>query len=165
MRFPLLISVICLATVFGIGVYVTNFPEYMGSDPSTCNNCHVMDAAYEGWYYGSHRQGTTCIDCHAPHEVIPKYYIKAKSGMRDVLHFSLGWIPEPLRATHETDEIIQQNCIRCHTAAVAQIGDTKTGGGRYCFDCHRTVAHGPRGLSLAPYQDTGLYPTPLLEEK
>jgi cytochrome c nitrite reductase small subunit len=27
-------------------------------------------------------------------------------------------------------------------------------GERYCFDCHRDVAHGERGLSLLPYQDT-----------
>jgi cytochrome c nitrite reductase small subunit len=25
-------------------------------------------------------------------------------------------------------------------------------GDRYCFECHRTVAHGERGISLLPYQ-------------
>jgi hypothetical protein len=24
---------------------------------------------------------------------------------------------------------------------------------RYCFDCHRTTAHGEGGISLLPYQD------------
>ena len=24
---------------------------------------------------------------------------------------------------------------------------------RYCFDCHRYVSHGERGISLLPYQD------------
>jgi cytochrome c nitrite reductase small subunit len=23
---------------------------------------------------------------------------------------------------------------------------------RYCFECHRSVAHGERGISLLPYQ-------------
>jgi cytochrome c nitrite reductase small subunit len=23
---------------------------------------------------------------------------------------------------------------------------------RYCFDCHRSAAHGQRGISLLPYQ-------------
>jgi len=28
---------------------------------------------------------------------------------------------------------------------------------RYCWSCHRSVAHGERGYSLLPYQDMEVY--------
>ena len=37
------------------------------------------------------------------------------------------------------------------------VKDPKSEGGRYCFECHRSVAHGQRGISILPYQDKGLY--------
>jgi cytochrome c nitrite reductase small subunit len=27
--------------------------------------------------------------------------------------------------------------------------------GRFCFECHRSAAHGERGVSVLPYQDKG----------
>jgi cytochrome c nitrite reductase small subunit len=37
------------------------------------------------------------------------------------------------------------------------IADGQKDAGRYCFECHRGVAHGERGVSILPYQDTGMY--------
>lgn len=84
--------------------------------------------------------------------------------MNHVTMFSLGNIPEPLRAKPETDRIIQADCLRCHAETVSQVADgvmdpAKTGD-RYCFDCHRALAHGERGISILPYQDKGLYLSP-----
>ena len=48
MKIPLIIGIIALAVVLGVGMVTTEFTTYLGDDPTTCNNCHVMDAVYEG---------------------------------------------------------------------------------------------------------------------
>jgi cytochrome c nitrite reductase small subunit len=112
-----------------------------------------MDAAYEGWYHGGHRNWAACADCHTPHAFVPKYLVKAQSGLRHVSAFTLGHIPDAIRAIESSRAIIQDNCLRCHAETVAAVGDGQMDAGRNCVDCHRSVAHGPRGVSLLPYQD------------
>jgi cytochrome c nitrite reductase small subunit len=147
------IVVLALAAVLGVGLYVTDFTAYMGNNPATCNNCHVMDAVYESWFHGGHKQWAACGDCHTPHALIPKYIIKAESGYHHVTAFTFGNIPTAIRAKEKSKAIIQENCIRCHTATVADIMDDPMPLDRNCFECHRSVAHGERGISLLPYQD------------
>jgi len=153
MKWSLLLGGLALLVVVGFGLYVSDFTVYLGDNPTTCNNCHVMDSVYEGWFHGGHRQAATCNDCHTPHAFIPKYLVKARSGFNHVTAFTFGHVPEPLRAKPSTDAIIQDNCVRCHTETVSMIADGQPDSGRFCFDCHRTVAHGERGISLLPYQD------------
>jgi len=157
MKLPLFVGLAALLVILLLGMDVTEFTTYLGNDPTTCNNCHVMDAVYEGWYHGAHQRAATCVDCHTPHDLIPKYWVKATSGMNHVYHFTFGTIPEPIRAKEETRRIAQENCIRCHAATVEAIADGQMDSGRYCFECHRTVAHGERGISILPFQDTGTY--------
>ena len=161
LRIPLIVGALAALVVLGIGMYVTDFTVYLGNDPTTCNNCHVMDAVYEGWYHAGHQPWATCVDCHTPHNIVLKYLYKGKSGMNHVFMFSTGQIPEPLRAIPETQKIVQANCVRCHEETVSMVADgvedPKASGGRYCFECHRTVAHGQRGISILPYQDKGMY--------
>ena len=166
MKLPLVVGIIALIIVLGVGIYSTEFLTYLGNDPTTCNNCHVMDGVYEGWYHAGHGQAALCVDCHAPHAFIPKYWTKMVSGANDVFHFTFDLIPEPLRAREHTRVIIQNNCIRCHSETVSLIGDGMPDAGRFCFDCHRTVAHGERGITIMPYQDKSIYePSILAEEK
>ena len=153
MKLPIIVGVVALIVVLGTFLYVSNFTVYLGDDPTTCNNCHVMDAVYEGWFHGGHRPWTTCNDCHTPHEFIPKYLVKAQSGFNHVSAFTIGHLPEPLRAKPHTKEIIQENCLRCHGETVANVADGQMDSERYCFECHRDVAHGQRGISILPYQD------------
>jgi len=152
MKLPLIIGLIALAAVLGVGMYVTDFTAYLGNNPSTCNNCHVMDAVYESWVHGGHREWATCADCHTPHEFFAKYWIKALSGYHHVTAFSFGNIPTAIRAKEESSQIVQENCIRCHQETVSLLLDNDMEMGRYCFDCHRSVPHGERGISLLPYQ-------------
>jgi cytochrome c nitrite reductase small subunit len=112
-----------------------------------------MDAAYEGWYHGGHKLWAECNDCHTPHDLIPKYFVKARSGFNHVTAFTLGEIPNAIRAKESSREIIQENCIRCHSETVSNIADGQMDAERYCFECHRDVAHGERGRSILPYQD------------
>lgn len=148
----LIISIAALLVVAGVGAYVTNFTAYMGSNPTTCNNCHVMDAAYESWYHAGHSQWAVCGDCHTPHDLIPKYAIKAYSGYRHVSAFMLGHIPDAIRAKQYSKDIIQENCIRCHEEAASVMLENVAEFDQQCYDCHRSVAHGERGISLLPYQ-------------
>jgi cytochrome c nitrite reductase small subunit len=153
MKLPLFIGVVALVAVAITGLYVTDFTAYLGNDPATCNNCHVMDAAYEGWYHAGHKAWAVCGDCHTPHSLIPKYFVKAQSGYRHVSAFVLGHLPDAIRARDSSRAIIQENCIRCHAETVSMVADGGADAGRDCFNCHRTVAHGERGVSLLPYQD------------
>jgi cytochrome c nitrite reductase small subunit len=77
--------------------------------------------------------------------------------MRDVLSFTFKTYPVAMRATQQTDQIVQANCIRCHNDTVENIVAGAQPFDRYCWDCHRAVAHGARGLSLYPYQDSEVY--------
>lgn len=158
MKLPLIIGIIALVIVLAVGMLSTEFITYLGDDPTTCNNCHVMDGVYEGWYHAGHQPWANCTDCHVPHSnFVAKYYVKAVSGFNHVRHFTFGSIPEPIRAKPATDEIIQENCIRCHSETVSAVADGQMDSGRYCFECHRSVAHGERGISILPHQDKGIY--------
>ncbi len=64
------------AIAVGIFFYVTDASAYLGRQASTCNNCHVMDAAYENWFHGGHAQETECVDCHLPHDNPADYYFE-----------------------------------------------------------------------------------------
>ncbi len=148
MKLPIFISLAALIVVLGVGLRVTNFTAYLTDDPAACNNCHVMGTVYEGWQHSRHQGVATCNDCHTPHDFIPKYLVKARSGFNHVTAFATGHIPDAIRAKEFTQTIVQENCIRCHAATVADVGESLPDAGRLCADCHRTTPHGPRGNSL-----------------
>jgi cytochrome c nitrite reductase small subunit len=83
---------------------------------------------------------------------IPKYFVKAQSGYHHVTAFIFGNIPGAIRAQEGSKEIVQENCERCHAETVATMLENPMPLDRYCFECHRSVAHGERGVSLLPYQ-------------
>jgi len=154
------IAIAAAVIALGFFVYVTDAPAYGGSAPETCANCHVMDSQYENWYHAPHEKFTECVDCHLPHENIVVYYLeKGRQGAKDVYAFTTGNIPVPIRASDKTREIIQANCIHCHEGLVEDILMGNQPFDRYCWDCHRNIAHGSRGISIVPYQDSIFYPS------
>ena len=159
MKLAIAVAIIVLAAVIGVGLYVTDFTAYLGNNPTTCNNCHVMDAVYESWYHAGHKEWAICNDCHTPHALIPKYLVKAQSGYHHVTAFVFGNIPDAIRAKPASSQVIQDNCIRCHQDTIQDIDNAPMSDGsqRYCFDCHRSTAHGERGISLLPYQHSEEY--------
>src|SRR5512135_1233636 len=113
-KLPLYAAIAAAIIAFGVFIYVTGAPAYAGTDPSTCNNCHVMDSEYENWYHAAHADSTVCVECHLPHDNAVDYWIaKGRTGMHDVYMFSTGQTPQLIRAKAETKQIIQANCIRC----------------------------------------------------
>ncbi len=159
-KYPLFIAIAAAVVALGFFVFVTDAPAYGGSAPETCANCHVMDSQYENWYHAAHEKVTECVDCHLPHDNIAVYYLeKGRQGAKDVFAFTTGNIPIAIRASLRSRSIIQQNCIRCHNDTVENIVMGAQSFDRQCWDCHRSVAHGARGISEVPYQDSSLYPT------
>lgn len=154
------IAILAAVLALGIFVFVTDAVAYGGSSAETCANCHVMDDAYENWFHAPHKNVTKCVDCHLPHENVVSYYIeKGRTGMHDVYVFSTGQAPGVFRATEHTKNIIQDNCVRCHKSTVDAVVMGPQENDRYCWECHRNVAHGARGITLLPLQDSVLYPT------
>ncbi len=144
----------------GTFIYVSGALPMLGSDPAMCANCHVMDAAYENWFHAPHGGRTKCVDCHLPHDNVVNYWAtKGYLGMRDLYLFSTGQIPDAIRAKPLTQEIVQHNCARCHEQSVAVVVTGPMANDRFCWDCHRDVAHGSPGINLAPLQDAMLYQT------
>ena len=155
----LAIGIFTLLLVGGVFIYAAKPFSYFGTQASTCNNCHVMSSPYENWFHAPHAKVTECVDCHLPHDnPINYWYEKGKTGMHDVIYFSAGLAPVMIRAKPETQVIIQANCIRCHKDTVENIVMGPQPLERHCWDCHRSVSHGQRGISLEPYQDSAIYP-------
>lgn len=155
-----IVAIVVAALAMGYFAFVTEAASYGGSAPETCANCHVMDSQYESWYHGAHENWAKCTDCHLPHDNFAVYYAeKGRQGAKDVYAFVTGDIPLAIRASDKTKGIVQENCIHCHEDSVESIVMGAQPFDRYCWDCHRDIAHTARGGSGLPYQDSSLYPT------
>lgn len=156
--FIIAFGMVAAALALGIFTWVSKAVSYAGHAPATCANCHVMDSQYENWFHAPHQAWATCADCHIPHEDFFAYWLyKGKSGAKDVYSFVTASYPPMIRANAETKEIVQENCIRCHHDTVEVMLTGAMPLDRQCWDCHRSVAHGERGLALSPYQDSEVY--------
>ena len=110
--------------------------------PEFCVKCHVMGSEYESWMHeGAHRR-KQCVDCHLPNGNEGVHYTwKAIDGLKDVLFFYSGRVPEHIALTSHGADVLQANCIRCHAAAVEFINHE-----RKCWECHRRLMHTRSGL-------------------
>lgn len=156
---PLFIAALAALIALAVFLFVTDAPAYAGTASETCANCHVMDSMYENYYRGAHKSWAECADCHLPHDTLVSYYFeKGRQGMHDVYVFGTGQTPQLIRLSEHSQEIIQSNCVRCHTEAVESIMEGVQPFERSCWECHRSTAHGERGAAAGTYQDSHLYP-------
>lgn len=146
-------AVFLIAVVLGMGLFMAKEAEvvsYLSDDPQACVNCHVMTPVYNSWMHSSHREWTSCNDCHVPHDnILNTYYFKAKDGLYHASVFTLRAEPEVIKMREESQKVVQENCLRCH---VQQVTQTKYEGwisthsenrtDRTCWSCHREVPHG-----------------------
>ncbi len=102
-----------------------------------CGTCHAMDAQVETYLHSAHRSGATCGDCHIPHGLVTGATYKAYTGTKDLYRVVTNTTPAEIRMTGLGEDIVQNNCFRCHGQMMELVGDTKENGGRFCFDCHR----------------------------
>jgi cytochrome c nitrite reductase small subunit len=134
------ILLVVLLAGAAVGVFLALGPPQLlakSETPEFCASCHVMEPQYEAWLHeGAHRR-IKCVDCHLPHDNVVTYYTwKGIDGMRDVIEFNTGMVPETIRISNHGKHVLQGNCLRCHAEAVAMINQE-----RQCWSCHRRLMH------------------------
>ena len=142
-----LVLVILLGGGFGLGSFTFQYAEglsYFSKDPAACKNCHIMEPQFDSWQKGSHHAVATCVDCHLPHEFIPKYIAKAENGYFHSKGFTFEDFPEPIMIKAKNARILQKNCLECHEGLVGDMvhGAQKGKDAVSCVHCHRSVGHG-----------------------
>lgn len=143
-----LAAIVACGACVGIGLFTADYAEataYLSSDPKACVNCHVMREEFDAWLKGPHH-GQTCNDCHVPQDFLGKYMTKAEHGWRHSKGFTLQDFHEPIRITPGSLEVVQENCVRCHSGLVGGIGAAHVPAGEAesgCVHCHAGVGHGP----------------------
>lgn len=140
-------------------VYMSKAYSYLSDNPEVCINCHVMGPYYATWQHSSHKNVATCNDCHVPHtSIFAKYYFKATDGLRHSYVFTMRNEPQRMQAIPESQVVIYENCVRCHSqlnqefvkTGMLSKADIRHGTDRACWDCHRNVPHGKTSLSGTP---------------
>ena len=129
----------------GLGTFTFVYAKggsYLGNDPATCANCHVMQEHFDAWQTSSHHHVATCNDCHAPPGGLAKYWVKARNGWNHSVAFTTGDFHEPIQITSRNREVTQEQCRRCHADMVDAIDHTDGGRDRIdCISCHDSVGH------------------------
>jgi cytochrome c nitrite reductase small subunit len=156
---PALVLVLaCALGVFlGLGLFTFRYAKglsYFSTDPSACVNCHIMQSQYASWQRSSHHAQAVCIDCHLPADFVPKYIAKAENGYRHAERFTSGNFAEPIFVQPRGAEILEENCIRCHGALVADMraGSSGHAPGIACVHCHAGVGHGEPARLGGPFR-------------
>ena len=114
-------------------------PQLLAKSESSefCASCHVMEDQYSSFMHsGAHRR-FRCVDCHLPGDNAAMHYIwKSIDGMKDVIFFYSGHVPERITLSDHGSKVVKANCIRCHSTLVSQM-DTS----RDCWKCHSRITH------------------------
>ncbi len=140
---------VLVAVVFGalggLGLFTFGYGEgyaYLGNNPETCANCHVMQSFYDSWQKSSHHAVATCNDCHAPHDMVGKYLTKADNGFFHSLAFTTDDFADPIQIKARNSRVLQDACLHCHQELVNHMLPTEKGGDMLaCVHCHRDVGH------------------------
>jgi cytochrome c nitrite reductase small subunit len=131
----------------GLGFFTFSYGEgwsYSSTDPRACANCHIMQPEYDAWQHSSHHAVATCVDCHLPHDFVPKYLAKADNGWRHSWAFTFQDFHEPIQMHSRSRNILQHNCMACHETTVhAMLAGRPIAEAPTCVRCHVDVGHGP----------------------
>jgi cytochrome c nitrite reductase small subunit len=145
----LVVALACaIGAAIGVGSFTFRYAEglsYFGTEPAACVNCHIMRPQYDGWQKSSHHAVAVCIDCHLPHDFVPKYLAKAENGYRHGKEFTAQTFAEPITVQARGREILEENCVRCHAPLVSEItaaSDAHANRDISCVRCHAGVGHG-----------------------
>lgn len=139
---------VLIGAATGLGIFTFGYADgaaYMTNNPEACVNCHVMREQFDGWVKSSHGKFATCNDCHAPHNLIGKYYCKSRNGFFHSLAFTTGNFPDQIRMHEYNRGVVEQNCRRCHEQITHEIDPLPGPDGKVesnsCIRCHSTVGH------------------------
>ena len=136
---------IALCSVFVISFLLLLNPSTVSAFAETaeyCKKCHIMESEYEAWIHsGAHRR-QQCVECHLPYENKALHYLwKSIDGLKDIIVFHSGRVPERIKLSSHGEKTVKANCIRCHETAVSMIDKE-----RKCWNCHRRSTHRLTGL-------------------
>ncbi|MBP1761360.1 MAG: respiratory nitrite reductase specific menaquinol--cytochrome-c reductase (NrfH) precursor [Firmicutes bacterium] len=120
---------------------MTKIPALGLSEAGFCGKCHAMDYQVSTYLHSSHAREANCGDCHDPHGLVTGSVYAAYTGSRDVYRVVTNTTPAEIRATEMSKKILQENCLRCHSDIMRDVGDTRKNGGVYCFQCHQGIVH------------------------
>lgn len=141
-------TAIMLGALAGLGTFTFGYgggASYLGNDPASCANCHVMEEYYTTWQNSSHHGVATCNDCHLHHGFLSKWISKADNGFFHSLAFTSGDFPDRIQIKPRNRRIVQSACLDCHSeiahAAIEPYGDAEP---LLCVHCHADVGHAQR---------------------
>lgn len=162
---PVLLALV-IGVAAGIGSYTFRYAEglsYLKTDPRACVNCHIMQPQYDAWQKASHHDVAVCVDCHLPHSFFEKYVAKAENGWRHGEKFTTQNFVEPIVVQQRGREILQDNCVRCHSDFVHEIVHAPSARREAfaCIHCHSNAGHGQKtglGGPLRAEERTGTSP-------
>lgn len=135
------VACVLVGGALGLGLYTFWYARgasYLGSDPASCANCHVMRDHLAAWRKSSHHTVAVCNDCHAPPGGLAKYWVKAVNGFNHSYAFTSGDFHEPIQITPRNRAVTEAQCRRCHADMVAHMGPS---GAVSCIRCHDSVGH------------------------
>ncbi|MDO5672766.1 MAG: cytochrome c nitrite reductase small subunit [Actinomycetaceae bacterium] len=139
------LAVFVIGSLLGVGTFTVVYAKgwsYLGNDPQTCMNCHVMEPYYKAWSAGSHAGQAGCNDCHAPHDnIVSKYYVKAENGFWHSFKFTTGWYPDNIEIRDSNRQVTNEACLYCHSDLTSDMHITAGDEQIQCMDCHTNVGH------------------------
>ena len=137
-----------LGAASGIGMVTFGYADgaaNLTNRPEACANCHLMNEQLDAWVKSSHGRFATCNDCHAPHDLVGKYYCKARNGFFHSLAFTTGDFPDQIQMHEYNRRVVEDNCRYCLSQLTHQIEPIAAGSDRVesisCLHCHATVGH------------------------
>jgi len=141
------VSAILFGLMAGLGAFTFQYGEglsYFSKDPAACANCHIMQPQLDSWQKASHHTVATCVDCHLPHDFVPKWLAKAENGYLHSKAFTFQDFHEPIFIRERNHRILQDNCVQCHSDLVHDISGERAPASEAsrCVHCHSTVGHG-----------------------
>ncbi|HYF95331.1 MAG TPA: hypothetical protein VD969_24225 [Symbiobacteriaceae bacterium] len=130
--------VLFLAAAFALQVPAVG--KSIGS-PQACGTCHSMTYEVVTLSKSAHRD-LACLDCHAATGLFEKPVEEIKSASVHLYVTLTNTMPDVIKPTHKSREIVQENCLRCHAGLNETVHASQVKTDRLCFDCHRATPHG-----------------------
>lgn len=148
MKKSLLAGLLVVSVVGLAGILSTKVPPLSKKldGPQFCGTCHIMEPWTNTYIHSSHKEESTCGDCHIPHNFVSGAFYKAYTGTRDGLYMITNRIPENIHISGHGAKVVNDNCFRCHKDVMATVGYPMADRNKNCFDCHRNLPHNRRDL-------------------
>ncbi|SJZ30310.1 cytochrome c3 family protein [Selenihalanaerobacter shriftii] len=127
-------GIILSAIILSLGIKgSTESPEF-------CNNCHIMDPAYESWSRSAHSE-VKCLECHEEPGFSGYLKTKAQGAEQAVTYLISSPDQSDLNA-----HVANKNCIDCHRSeekvpSIPEDHQKRIESDMECAMCHKSTAH------------------------